>query len=82
MYLLESLKVYKKQNSFQAKEVIFQLVVEVKERHLTVTNGSIRINSPAYSATSVKADTRGLDKFKDKEKEDLAHYFEELRKSL
>ena len=40
------------------------------------------VYSPAYSATSVKADTRGLDKFKDKEKEDLAHYFEELRKSL
>lgn len=40
------------------------------------------VYSPAYSATSVQADTRGLDEVKEKEKRDLQNYFEELRKGL
>ena len=40
------------------------------------------VYSAAYDSTSVELAHRSLDKFKDKEKEDLAHYFEELRKSL
>jgi hypothetical protein len=40
------------------------------------------VYSAAYDSTSVELAHRSLDSFKDKEKEDLAHYFEELRKSL
>lgn len=36
----------------------------------------------AYDATSVKADSRGLDAIKAKEKEELANYFKELRNKL
>lgn len=36
----------------------------------------------AYDATSVKADTRGMDEAKAKEKKDLEDYFTELRKGL
>lgn len=36
----------------------------------------------AYDATSVKADSRGLDVIKQKEKEELANYYKELRNKL
>lgn len=36
----------------------------------------------AYDATSVKADSRGLDAIKQKEKEELANYYKELRNKL
>lgn len=36
----------------------------------------------AYDATSVKADSRGLDAIKQKEKEELANYYKELRSKL
>ena len=36
----------------------------------------------AYDATSVKADCRGLDEMKQKEKEELENYFKELRSKL
>ena len=40
------------------------------------------VYSAAYDSTSVELAHRSLDSFKEKEKKDLAHYFEELRKSL
>lgn len=36
----------------------------------------------AYDATSVKADSRGLDAIKQQEKEELANYYKELRNKL
>ena len=36
----------------------------------------------AYDATSVKVDARGLDEMKEKEQEELANYFNELRAKL
>lgn len=36
----------------------------------------------AYDATSVKADSRGLDAIKQQEKEELANYYKELRSKL
>ena len=36
----------------------------------------------AYDSTSVKADTRGLDDAKAKEKKELEDYYKELRKGL
>ena len=36
----------------------------------------------AYDATSVKADSRGLDAIKKQEKEELANYYKELRNKL
>jgi len=36
----------------------------------------------AYDASSVKADTRGLDEIKAKEKEELDNYYKELRAKL
>lgn len=36
----------------------------------------------AYDATSVKADSRGLDAIKKQEKEELANYYKELRSKL
>lgn len=36
----------------------------------------------AYDATSVKVDSRGLDAIKQKEKEELANYYKELRNKL
>lgn len=36
----------------------------------------------AYDATSVKTDSRGLDAIKQKEKEELANYYKELRNKL
>lgn len=40
------------------------------------------VYNPAYNATSVKADTRGLDEMKKKEKEELNLYYKQLRNSL
>ena len=36
----------------------------------------------AYDATSVKADTRGMDQAKAQEKKELDDYYNELRKSI
>ena len=36
----------------------------------------------AYDATSVKADTRGLDAIKEREKQELDNYFNDLRKQI